>query len=207
LPLLERAQAQEPDNPRVNFSIGLLQSGAKRYPEAIEALKRAVAQDQTNDRYYFNLGAAYERLGDFDNAVTALRKSIELNAQGANALNYLGYMYADRGINLDESIELVRRALLIEPENGYYIDSLGWAYFKKGMLDEAMQELKRAVALVPDDPIIVEHLGDIYFDLKMFREAQEAWERSLQLQPESQGVDGKLKKVKSLLEQRIQSQQ
>jgi uncharacterized protein HemY len=70
-----------------------------------------------------------------------------------------------------------------------------------------MQELRRAVALVPDDPIIVEHLGDIYFDLKMFREAQEAWERSLQLQPESQGVDGKLKKVKSRLEQRIQSQQ
>ena len=97
LPLLEQAQAQDPDNPRVNFSIGLLQSGAKRYPEAIEALKRAVALDQTNDRYYFNLGAAYERLGDFDNAVTAMRKAIELNPQGANALNYLGYMYADRG--------------------------------------------------------------------------------------------------------------
>jgi Flp pilus assembly protein TadD len=185
----------------------LLQSGAKRYPEAIEALKRAVALDQTNDRYYFNLGAAYERLGDFDNAVTAMRKAIELNPQGANALNYLGYMYADRGINLDESIELVRRALMIEPENGYYIDSLGWAYFRKGMLDEAMQELKRAVASVPDDSVIVEHLGDIYFDLKMFREAQEAWERSLQLQPENETVDGKLKKVQGLLGHRIQSQQ
>jgi tetratricopeptide (TPR) repeat protein len=116
-------------------------------------------------------------------------------------------MYADRGINLDESIELVRRALMIEPENGYYIDSLGWAYFRKGMLDEAMQELKRAVASVPDDPVIVEHLGDIYFDLKMFREAREAWERSLQLQPENEMVDGKLKKVQGLLKHRIQSQQ
>jgi tetratricopeptide (TPR) repeat protein len=116
-------------------------------------------------------------------------------------------MYADRGINLDESVEMVRRALIIEPENGYYIDSLGWAYFKKGMLGEALQELKRAVALVPDDPIIVEHLGDIYFDLKMLREAQEAWERSLQLQPDNNAVNAKLKKVKGLLEQRIQSQQ
>jgi tetratricopeptide (TPR) repeat protein len=96
---------------------------------------------------------------------------------------------------------------VIEPENGYYIDSLGWAYFKKGLLNEAMLELKRAVAFVPDDPVIVEHLGDIYFELKMFREAQEAWERSLQLQPENEVVEGKLKKVKSLLEQRMQSQQ
>jgi tetratricopeptide (TPR) repeat protein len=116
-------------------------------------------------------------------------------------------MYADRGINLDESIELVRRALMVEPENGYYIDSLGWAYFKKGLLEEAMQELKRAVGTVPDDPVIVEHLGDIYFDLKMFREAQEAWERSLLLQPENEPVDGKLSKVKGLLEHRTQSQQ
>jgi uncharacterized protein HemY len=67
--------------------------------------------------------------------------------------------------------------------------------------------LKHAVALVPDDPVIAEHLGDIYFELKMFREAQEAWERSLHLQPESEAVEGKLKKVKGLLEQRMQSQQ
>jgi Flp pilus assembly protein TadD len=185
----------------------LLQSGAKRYPEAILALERAVALDQTNDRYYFNLGAAYERQGDFDKAVVALRKAIELNPQGANALNYLGYMYADRGLNLDESIDLVRRALTIEPNNGYYIDSLGWAYFRKGMLDEAVQELKRAVSFVPDDPVIVEHLGDIYFELKLFLEAREAWERSLQLQPENEAVEAKLKKAKSLLEQRMQSQQ
>ncbi len=96
---------------------------------------------------------------------------------------------------------------MIEPENGYYIDSLGWAYFKKGLLDEAMQELKRAVALVPDDSVIVEHLGDIYFDLKMYREAQDAWEQALRLQPENEPVGGKLKKVKGLLEQRLQSQQ
>ena len=75
------------------------------------------------------------------------------------------------------------------------------------VLDEAMQELKRAVALVPDDPVIIEHLGDIFLELKMFREAQETWERSLQLQPENEAVEGKLKKVKSLLEQRMQSQQ
>jgi len=191
----------------VNFSIGLLQSTAKRYPEAIEALRRAVAADQTNDRYFFNLGAAYERLGDFNNAVQALRKAIELNPQGANALNYLGYMYADRGIHLDESVALVERALAIEPDNGYYIDSLGWAYFRKGMLDEAIQELKRAVSLVPDDAVIVEHLGDVYFERKMLREAQEAWERSLRLQAENETVEEKLKKVKGLLDQRMQSQQ
>jgi uncharacterized protein HemY len=75
------------------------------------------------------------------------------------------------------------------------------------MLHEAMQELKRAVSSVPDDSVIVEHLGDIYFDLKMFREAQEAWERSLHLQPENEAVDGKLNKVKGLLEHRMQSQQ
>jgi Flp pilus assembly protein TadD len=75
------------------------------------------------------------------------------------------------------------------------------------MLQEAMQELQHAVSLVPDDPVIVEHLGDIYVELKMFREAQEAWERSLQLQPENEVVQGKLKKVKAMLEQRMQSQQ
>jgi tetratricopeptide (TPR) repeat protein len=112
-------------------------------------------------------------------------------------------MYAERGVRLDESIEIIQRALLIEPNNGYFIDSLGWAFFKKGLYEKALFELERAVAVVPDDPIMQDHLGDAYFQLRRLPEARRAWEKSLTLKPDSPAVEQKLRDVRSLMEEAL----
>ena len=101
----------------------------------------------------------YEKLGDFEASVAQMQRTIALDPKHASALDYLGYMYAERGIRLDESIEVIQRALVLEPDNGYFIDSLGWAFFKKGWYEKALLELERAVAVVPDDPSCTTTLG------------------------------------------------
>jgi tetratricopeptide (TPR) repeat protein len=97
----------------------------------------------------------------------------------------LGYTYADRGIKLEEALDLINRALTVKPDDGYFIDSLGWTYYKMGKIDEALAQLNRAVALVPDDAVIQEHLGEIYLKKSQMREAKEAWLRSLELDPDN----------------------
>ena len=102
--------------------------------EAVTSLQKAVDLDAENATYHFNLGVVHEKLGDFDASVAHMQRTIALDPQHASALNYLGYMYAERGMHLDESIETIQRALAIEPNNGYFLDSLGWAFFKKGLV-------------------------------------------------------------------------
>ncbi|MCZ6875241.1 MAG: tetratricopeptide repeat protein, partial [bacterium] len=105
------------------------------------------------------------------------------------------------GVHLDESIGAIQRALEIEPENGYFLDSLGWAYYKNGWYEKALLELKSAVAAVPDDPVIQEHLGDVYMRLRRLRKARQAWEKSLSLKPRNIAVEEKLRKIQALMEE------
>ncbi len=85
-----------------------------------------------------------------------------IDPKHAESYNYIGYMYAEKGTNLAEAIQLIQQALALEPENGYFIDSLGWAYYQQGRYPEALRELKRAVSLAKEDPVLYEHLGDAY---------------------------------------------
>jgi Flp pilus assembly protein TadD len=112
-----------------------------------------------------------------------MESTLRLDPKHSDALNYLGYSYADRGIHIEEAVSLIKRAVSIKPNNGYYVDSLGWAFFKMGLLDEALTELKRAAVLVTDDPVIYEHLGEIYLGQNRQQDAREAWLRSLELDP------------------------
>jgi len=136
-----------------------------------------------NADLYFNLGTAYDKLNRFDDVVRAMEKTLQLDASHADALNYLGYSYADRGIKIEEALSLTKRAVALKPANGYYVDSLGWAFFKKGLLREALAEIQRALSLVGDDPVIYEHLGEIHHKQNQIKEAREAWLRSLELDP------------------------
>jgi len=95
-------------------------------------------------------------------------------------LNSLGYIYVEQGYDLDEAIVLIKKALEIDPENGAYIDSLGWAYFKKGMIEEALVELERAINVLPD-PEIYDHLGEVYYKMGDNKKAQENWQKSVEL--------------------------
>ncbi len=135
-------------------------------------------------------------MGRFEETVQAMQKVLELDEQNADALNYIGYSYADRGIKLDEAEDLVRKAMELKPNDGYITDSLGWIYFKKGMIKEAIRELKKAVTLAPDDALITEHLGDVYLEAGKEDKAKIQYERALHIDPEREELKGKLEGLK-----------
>jgi Tfp pilus assembly protein PilF len=110
----------------------------------------------------------------------AMRKVIAIDPKHSNALNYLGYTYADLGQNLDEAEKLIKEALKYKPDDGYITDSLGWVYYKKGDFEKALQYLQKAVEIVPDDPIMLEHLGDAYLKLNDKINALKYYKKSLQ---------------------------
>ena len=140
------------------------------------------------------LGAFLERAGRFTEAEPVLRAAIALDATSAEAYNYLGYSLADRGMHLDEARDLIQKALDIDPWNGAYLDSLGWAYFKQGRLDEALDALERAVREFPDDPAVLEHLGDTYDKKGDVLRAKGSWQRALDAGPEDDAARESLKR-------------
>jgi len=121
--------------------------------------------------------------------VSQLKKTIELHPEYDEALNYLGYSYADKGMNLDEALDLIMRAIKISPDSGYIRDSLAWVYFKKGMYEEALEEIKKAIAHVENDPVILEHLGDIYYELKDYKGAKDSWQKSIEFQKDENEIE------------------
>ncbi len=125
-------------------------------------MERVIVLDSKNDQAHFQLGALYDETKNKEKSIASMKKAIELNPQNAPALNYLGYTWAEMGIQLDEAETLIQRALKIEPNDGFYIDSLGWVYYQKGDYVKAVEQLERAVEITVDDPTIIEHLGDAY---------------------------------------------
>lgn len=188
---------------QINRLFGTAYSQFEDWENAIYYLSRAHQSNPEDDRILFQLGAAYERNNDRFRAVYNLRKAIKVNSKNADALNYLGYMYAEEGKNLDEAVCLIKGALKIEPENGYFVDSLGWAYYQSGLLDKALVELKRAVELLKEegenDPVIREHLGDIYYKKGNFEEAKKQWEISFSIDSTREEVKKKLEKLERKL--------
>ena len=134
----------------------------KEYPKAIQAMERVVNLDPKNDEAHFQLGALYDENKNKEKSVANMKKAIELNPKNAAALNYLGYTWAEMGVQLDDAEDLIQRALRIQPDDGFYIDSLGWVYYQKGEYPKAVEYLERAVEITGDDPTIIEHLGDAY---------------------------------------------
>jgi len=148
--------------------------------EAISLIREGLGIDPENTALLFELGVIYDRLKETDLAIEQMQAILALDPEHADALNYLGYTYADKGIKLDEAETMIKKALAYKPENGYIIDSLGWVYFRQGLLEEALVQLKRAVALIPYDPIVLEHLGDIYIQMKDPVKALEYYEQALE---------------------------
>jgi Flp pilus assembly protein TadD len=121
---------------------------------------------------------------------------LEIKPDNAQALNYIGYTYADRGINLDEAEALIKQALQLKADDGYITDSLGWVYFKKGDFEKAVAELEKAQHLAPDDPVIAEHLGDAYAKRNANEKAIQMYERALKLDPKKAELQDKIKKLR-----------
>jgi tetratricopeptide (TPR) repeat protein len=124
-----------------------------------------------------------------------LTRALELDPQHADAMNYLGYLDADAGVNLDEARALIERAVELDPTNGAYIDSLGWVYYKLGQVDEAIEYLERAAQLLDTDPVIFDHLGDAYVKRHELEKARHNWQRALELDPSLTTVQEKLEQI------------
>jgi tetratricopeptide (TPR) repeat protein len=138
---------------------------------------RAIAPDDPRGMYV--MAQILDARKDAAGAELALREMLARDPLDALALNYLGYMLAERGERLDEAVELVQRALRVDPENPSYLDSLGWAYFQQGRLDLADAPLSRAAEKLPSNSVVQDHLGDLRFKQQRFADAAAAWERSL----------------------------
>jgi tetratricopeptide (TPR) repeat protein len=159
----------------------------ERYEEAIPVLLQAREIEPRSTSFLFWLGAAYERLGRKQEAEEALGEVLEIDPDFAPALNYLGYMWAEQGENLERALELVQHAVNLDPDNGAYIDSLGWAHFQLGQYDEARGYLEKAVDLVGEDAVVLEHLGDLYLALSRREDARALYRRALAVGGENSG--------------------
>jgi tetratricopeptide (TPR) repeat protein len=154
----------------------------RRYADAEQAARKAESYSSDpheNEVAWLLLGAVYERQKEFDKAEDEFKKALDVNPRNAQILNYYGYMLADRGIRLDEAHGLIQRAVLLEPHNGAYLDSLGWVYFKQNKLEDAETTLRKAVEREPHDPTIRSHLGDVYAKQGHSDLAAVEWEKSL----------------------------
>ena len=191
------------------LAIAQLYERAKRYEDMEKPLDEAEKLSETKpdkETVYFMRGAMDERLKKYDASEAEFRKVLELNPDNASALNYLGYMFADRGVRLDEAQKLISRALELDPDNGAYLDSLGWLYYKENRLDEAEHALVRALSKsgVGDDPTVHDHLGDVYLKLGKTKDAITQWQASLkkaETDPSSDIEPGELAQINKKLEE------
>jgi tetratricopeptide (TPR) repeat protein len=153
----------------------------EKYQESIPVLEKLTAAHPDQAPTGFLLGAAYERSGQRDKAIAEFRRVLAVDPDFHAALNYLGYTFAEAGVNLEEAVKLVSRAVALDPDNGAYVDSLGWAYFRIGRPEQARGYLERAARLEPEDATLQEHLGDVYVALGQTERARQAYQRSLEL--------------------------
>jgi tetratricopeptide (TPR) repeat protein len=184
----------------------LVYDRGRKFDEEAKALdaaeKLSVSKEEKQD-IWFQRGAMYERMKKADLAEAEFRKILEVNPEYAPALNYLGYMLADRNIKLQEALSLITKALELEPNSGAYLDSLGWVYFKLNRLPEAEEKLHQALLLTPRDGTVHDHMGDVLLREAKIKEAIAQWQISLQEFEKSSPADvepGDVAKVRSKLE-------
>lgn len=176
---LENLIENVPDKPELMLYLASFYEENEEFYKAEKVLKKAIKIDPENIELHFSLGVVYDKWDKKEAAIESMKTVISLEPHNANALNYIGYIYAELGINLDEAERFIKEALKHMPDDGYITDSLGWVYYRKGRYKDALKLLKKAVDLVPDDPVILEHLGDVYLKMTNKKKALMFYERSL----------------------------
>jgi len=203
--LLEELIAKEPKDVRPLDALGNIMRSHERYSEARDyytrALKLIPKPTKDNWTLFYSRGVCNERMKDWAAAEADFKEALVLSPDESLVLNYLGYSWVDQGQNLKQAMDYIRKAVKLKPDDGYYVDSLGWAYYRLGNLSAAVENLERAVELKPDDPIINDHLGDAYWKVGRTLEAKYQWQQALTLKPEDeQAVTLKEKIASGLLE-------
>jgi tetratricopeptide (TPR) repeat protein len=200
--VLEDAVRKHADDPTAYVALAQLYSDVDRGGQAVKVLQDAQSKFPSDTSIVFELGAVYDKQKKFADAEATFKQLLAREPENSAALNYLGYMLAERGERLDESVNLLKKALQIEPENGSYLDSLGWAYFKSDKLDLAEDSLRRAADQLKTNSVIQDHHGDVLFKLGRVDEAIAAWTRALNGDGDSVNrgdIDKKIRSAKQKL--------
>jgi len=209
--LLEDIARENPGDIRVFDALGGIMRGHKRYAEAVEYYTRAVAlidkPEAKHWSYYYSRGTCYERIKKWTLAEADLQKALQLGGDQALVLNYLGYSWIDQNKNLKQGLALIEKAVRQKPDDGYIVDSLGWAHYRMGNYKEAAKHLERAVELRPEDPVLNDHLGDAYWRVGREREARFQWDQALTLKPEPEDAEKIKKKLQKGLPVPAQARQ
>ena len=193
--------------PEFTYLLGIAQREAKQSQQAVITFEEAVQEasasrsEMLNARFYFDYGAAAEQAGLYDKAADLMKRSIAIDpSKAAEAYNFLGYMWADRNMHLDEAEEMIGKALELEPDNGAYLDSRGWLYYRKGKYEDALRDLLRAAQILTrDDPVVFEHIGDTYAKLNRVAQALEYWQKADALSPGNKTLAEKIESTKTTL--------
>jgi len=165
----------------------------EKFSEVLAITNGLVKKYPSEIRYLFMHGSALERLQEFDSAAVVFENILTIDPQNAQTLNYLGYMWADLGVNLEKSKELIEEALRIDADNGAYLDSYGWVLYRLGSYEDAEKQIRRAIEIMDDvDPVLFDHLGDICYSLERYDEARKHWMKALEFDPDNAEIKEKL---------------
>ena len=198
---LTEIAATRPHDIDVLSSLAGLQRAAKKYDEAAATYGQAITAvgipQRDNWTLFYFRGICFERDKQWPKAEDDFKKALELYPDQPLVLNYLGYSWVDQGVNLEEAFKMLRRAVELQPNDGYIVDSLGWAHFKLGQFSDAAQTLERAVLLKPADPVLNDHLGDAYWRTNRRTEAHFQWNHARDMGPDPEDLPAILKKIKN----------
>jgi tetratricopeptide (TPR) repeat protein len=191
--ILKSVIAEDSKDLEAIAALGNVERGRKKFADCAQTYSQAIdvlpdATDKTNSVYYYYRGICEERSHQWPKAEADMKKALVLQPDQPHVLNYLGYSWIDQGVNLDDGMKMIKRAVEQRPDDGYIVDSLGWAYFRIGNFDEAVKNLERAVDLKPEDPTINDHLGDAYWRVGRKLEAKFQWAHARDLKPEPEDL-------------------
>jgi tetratricopeptide (TPR) repeat protein len=199
--ILEKLIADRADDMEAIMALGNIMRVRKEFSECADVYGKGIATLKNPQRanwliFYFR-GICNERSKQWPSAEADFKRALELFPDQAHVLNYLGYSWIDQGINLEEGMRMIRRAVEQRPDDGYIVDSLGWAHYKIHEYDEAVKHLERAVDLKPEDPTINDHLGDAYWKVGRTLEAQFQWAHARDLKPEPDDLKKIVEKLRT----------
>lgn len=186
--LFSDLSSQKPTDADSLINLGDIFRRHDRFPEAVTAYDKAFKRINTLGRQHWSLlysrGIALERSKQWPRAEKDFLKALEFVPEQPYVLNYLGYSWIEKGVNLEKALDMIKKAVSLRPTDGYIVDSLGWVYYRLGNIQKAVKELERAVIFRPEDPVINDHLGDAYWRIGRRHEARFQWQRALTLKPE-----------------------
>lgn len=189
--LLEREIESGRDEPILYYYLSSSYVSLDQLTKAEKVLLGAIELHPDNVNLNYQLGVVYEKMEQRDDARRVMVRILEIDPDHADALNYLAYLKAEQGEDLEQALQEAKRALSTK-EEGYILDTLGWIYFKLGRYEEGRQPLEKASQMQPDDLVVLEHLGDLYQALGLWSQAADAYRQILELDPLAEGISEKL---------------